>query len=195
MAGEGSLAGATLTGYRAGETAARDALNEREPRPDEEQVRYIEKNIKAPLCRKSAVDPIDLEEAIRSINTDYIGYYKSEGMMQKGLELILKLKSAHLPILGARNPHGLMRCMEVKNLIDVSEMHVRASLMRRETRFSRMGMMHHVRLDYPEMDPLWGKWIVLRREDEEMTLSTREIPKIKESVKREIEDEISRRRY
>jgi hypothetical protein len=57
-----------------------------------------------------------------------------------------------------------------------------------------MGMMHHVRLDYPDTDPAWEKWIVVKKKYGEMTLSIKEIPKLKESVKKEIEEEILRRK-
>jgi len=194
MAGEGSLAGATLTGYRAGLSAAAYSIKAREPELDSEQASDLEKMIKAPLGRAGGGDPIDLEEAIRGLKTDYVGYYKSEGMMQKGLDLLLNLKRTYLPELGAADSHGLMRCMEVRDLIDVSEMHIRASLMRKETRFARMGMMHHIRLDFPERDPAWRKWIVVRRRGEEMALSTREVPKLKDGVKKVIEEEIARRK-
>ncbi len=194
MAGEGSLAGATLTGYRAGLSAAEYSLKAKESELEGEQASDLDKEVKTPLDRVGGGDPIDLEEAIRGLKTDYVGYYKSEGMMQKGLNLLLNLKRTYLPELGATNSHELMRCMEVRNLFDVSEMHIRASLMRKETRFARMGMMHHIRLDYPERDPAWRKWIVVRRRGEEMMLSTREVPRLKEEVRKAIENEIARRR-
>ena len=150
--------------------------------------------MKTPLGKAGGCDPIDLEEAVRGLKTDYVGYYKSEGIMQKGLDLLLNLKKTYIPELGATDAHGMVRCMEVRNLFDVSEMHIRASLARKETRFARMGMMHHIRLDYPERNPSWRKWIVVKKKGEEMTLSTREVPKLKEGVRKAIEEEIARRR-
>ncbi len=194
MAGEGSLAGATLTGYRAGLSAAAYSHKASEPELDSEKASDIEGLVKAPLGKDGGGDPIDLEEAVRGLKTDYVGYYKSEGMMLKGLDLLLNLKRIYLPELGATDAHGLVRCMEVRNLFDVSEMHIRASLARKETRFARMGMMHHIRLDYPERDPTWRKWIVVKKRGEEMTLSTREVPRIKEEVRKVIEEEIARRK-
>ena len=50
--------------------------------------------------------------------------------------------------LHARNPHELMRAMEVSFIRDCAEMAARASLFRTE---SRWGLYHH-RVDYPERD-------------------------------------------
>jgi len=189
----GTLFGASVSGHRAGEVAAGDALKAEKPALDEEQVQKIEKVIKAPLAIRDGVDSIDLEEAVRGINTDYVGYYRSEGMMQKGLELLLKHRKVHLSNLCAKNPHELMRCLEVRNIFDISEMHIRASLVRKETRLIGTGMTHHNRVDYPDTDPVWEKWIVVEIEDGEMKLSTKEIPGLKESLINEVENEIRRR--
>jgi len=66
--------------------------------------------------------------------------------------------------------------------------------MRTETRFARMGMMHHVRVEYPNMDPNWKKWIVVQSKDNLMTLTTREVPGLSKIIVDEIEEEIGRRR-
>jgi len=74
----------------------------------------------------------------------------------------------------------LMRCLEVRNIFDMIEMHIRASLMRKETRLRRVGLHPHYRVDYPETDSNWEKLIVITREGSEMRLSTQELPKLKE---------------
>jgi len=57
----------------------------------------------------------------------------------------------------ARNPHELMRCIEVQSAITVSELHANASLVRTETRFPP----RHYRVDYPKQDDVnWKKSIV-----------------------------------
>jgi succinate dehydrogenase/fumarate reductase flavoprotein subunit len=47
--------------------------------------------------------------------------------------------------MGARDPHELMRCMEIHFIRDCAEMAARASLFRRESRWG----LYHYRLDYP----------------------------------------------
>ena len=101
-------------------------------------------------------------------------------MMQAGLEKHLELRNAYLSSLYARNPHELMRCLEVRNIFDMAEMHIRASLMRTESRPRNVGLVPHFRVDYPKTDPAWEKLVVVMKEAGEMKLSTQEIPKLKE---------------
>ena len=174
------LTEAAVTGHRAGEYAAQYASELGEPVCDEHAASSLKTEILAPLKRHGGTNPIELEKAIRTITTDYVGYFKSENMMQKGLEKLLELKSVHLDSLFAHNPHELMRCVEVKNISDLAEMHIRASLMRKESRMRRVGLYPHYRSDYPNTDPAWEKWVVVQRKNGEMALSTREIPELKE---------------
>ena len=101
-------------------------------------------------------------------------------MMQKGLEKLIELKKTHLSSLFAKNPHELMRCLEARNISDLAEMHIRASIMRKESRMRRVGLYPHYRIDYPTTDPVWERWVVVKRKNGEMVLSTKEIPQLKE---------------
>ncbi len=175
-----SLIYAAASGHIAAGSAAGYVSESKEPVHEEKKAEEIEKQIMAPLKRRAGTNPIDLERAVRSITTDYVGYFKSEGLMQQGLKTLLELRKAYLSSLAAKNPHELMRCLEVRNIFDMAEMHIRASLMRKETRHRRVGLFPHYRVDYPETDPAWEKLIVVRREDGEMRLSTQEIPELKE---------------
>lgn len=175
-----SLMGAAASGHIAAESAAKYASEIEEPLFEEEKAENIVEQTIAPLKRYGGTNPIALEEAIQHINTDYVGYFKAEGMMQAGLEKLLELKNAYLSSLYARNPHELMHCMEVRNIFDVSEMHIRASLMRKESRIGHAGIIPHYRADYPKTDPAWEKLVVIKKEDGEMKLSTQEIPELEE---------------
>ncbi|HOF02644.1 MAG TPA: fumarate reductase/succinate dehydrogenase flavoprotein subunit, partial [Atribacterota bacterium] len=76
----------------------------------------------------------------------------------------------------------LMRCCEVQNIFDMIEMHIRASLYRTETRMRKVGLHPHYRVDYPETDPKWEKWVVVQKDnDGHMILSTSEVPELKEA--------------
>ncbi len=176
----GGLIPSGASGHVAAVSAARYASEIEELPFEKEKAEAIEKQTVAPLKRHGGTNPIDLEEAIRSVNTNYVGYFKTEGIMQAGLEKHLELKNAHLPSLYARNPHELMRCIEVRNICDMAEVHIRVSLMRTESRPRNVGLIPHFRVDYPKTDPAWEKLIVARKEDGEMKLSTQEIPKLKE---------------
>ena len=52
-----------------------------------------------------------------------------------------------MPKLMAKNPHYLMRCLEVRNLMEMAELHLNACLNRNESRGN------YIRTDYPKSDP------------------------------------------
>ena len=183
--GMSSLYGAANGGHRVGGIAATDSLTAPEPVSDEGQVEEILSKIEG--LGGEGRSPIDLEEAVRGVNTDYVGYFKTEGMMREGLEALGKLRREHLPLVKGGNPHEVMRCLEVRNIFDVVELHIRASMMRTESRIPGTGLMNHVRLDYPDTDEGWEKWIVARREGGEMRLYTRELVPLKDELKRKVE--------
>lgn len=174
------LSQAMVSGHIAGEHASQDAKRLPEPLPEDGQISRVDKLVKKYSKKTDGVSPTDLETAVRSIPTDYVGYFKDGELMKKGLEKLLELRAQYLPNLFARNPHETMRCLEVRNIFDMVEMHIRASLMRTETRLAKNGLWPHFRLDYPKMDPQWEKLVVIRKVDEEMTLATEPIPDLKE---------------
>jgi succinate dehydrogenase/fumarate reductase flavoprotein subunit len=174
------LSQASVSGHIAGESAAAYVSQLVEPECDEVQIESMEKRVQGYLTRNRGTDPIDLESAVRSISTDYVGYFKEGEMMERGLEKLRELRDKHLPFLNAGNPHELMRCLEVGNIFDMVEMHIRASLRRTETRIRKSGLWPHYRLDYPEVDPNWEKLVVIKKQDGKMALSTQEIPDLKE---------------
>jgi len=182
--GMSSLYGAAVGGYRVGETATADSLTAPEPVSDIEQVKKILSKIEG--LSGEGRNPIDLEETIRGVNTDYVGYFKTEGMMRKVLEILEKLRLEHLPLVKGRNPHEVMRCLEVHNIFDIIELHIRASMMRTESRIPNTGLMNHVRLDYPDTDKNWEKWIVAKKEDGETKLFTRELVPLKNELKQKV---------
>ncbi|MBW2031257.1 MAG: FAD-binding protein [Deltaproteobacteria bacterium] len=174
------LTEAAVCGHRAGESAARHAMEAGEPECDPKFVDNLKREIIGPLRRHRGANPIELEKAIRAITTDYVGYFKSGNMMQKGLDKLLELKDKYLSTVRAKGPHELMRCLEVRNISDLAEMHIRTSLMRTESRMRRVGLYPHYRVDYPKTDPSWEKWVVVKRENGKMHLFTKEIPALKE---------------
>ena len=171
---------AATSGHIAAESVAKDISKLEEPRLVREQIEGMERQILEPLRRRDGINPIDLERSVRSLVTDYVGYFKSEGMMKSGLQKLMELKEEFLAKLIARNSHELMRCLEVRNIFDMAEMHIRTSLMRKETRLRRVGLYPHYRLDFPTTDPDWEKLIIVRKGDEGMKLSTREVPKFRD---------------
>jgi len=62
-------------------------------------------------------------------------------------------KEKAVPVLSAENPHELMRAIEVQDIIELSEIHARASLARTESRMTPC----HYRVDYPRQMTLIGQ--------------------------------------
>jgi len=120
----------------------------KEPVIDESQVERQKQIALAPLSVDDGTEPMELECAIREICEHYCGMIiKSEGMLVEGLRRLGSLRRVFLPKLMARNPHYLLRCLEVRNLLDVAELHLQASLERKETRGA------YIRYDYAQEDP------------------------------------------
>ena len=145
-----------------------------EPIVDEDQVE-IQKNIAmAPLCVSDGTEPMELECAIRYACERYVGFFKSEGRMREGLRRIGSFRREFLPRLMAKNPHYLMRALEVRSILDLAEVHINACLERKETRAASM------RLDYPEKDPsLDNKIVIQRLENDKPALEMRDARELK----------------
>jgi succinate dehydrogenase / fumarate reductase flavoprotein subunit len=80
----------------------------------------------------------------------------------------------------AKNPHYLMRCLEVRNIIDLAEVYINACLERKETRGN------HIRLDYPEKDPSRDNMLTFQRiENGKPVLEIRPVPELKPEYARE----------
>lgn len=176
-----AIVGASVSGHIAGENAARYAASAPEPQLPR-HLEELELRITAPLHREEGISPKELELSVRGLISEYVGYFKSEDMMQYALDKLLELKKAYAGRMTAHNPHELMRCCEVESIITFAEMHIRASMYRKETRYRHLANFVHYRSDYPDTDPQWEKWVVVQKGEEgEMTLSTAEVPELEEA--------------
>jgi succinate dehydrogenase/fumarate reductase flavoprotein subunit len=139
---------AATAGVVLGEEIGKYVSSAGEPAIDEAQVEIQKQTALAPLAVEDGTEPMELECAIREITEHYCGMIvKSEGILLEGLRRLGSLRRVFLPTLMAKNPHYLMRCLEVRNLLDVAELHLHASMERKETRGA------YRRYDYTEEDP------------------------------------------
>jgi len=156
-------------GLLVGDTVSTFVSEAGEPVVDEAQVESLKKATIAPSEVKDGTEPMELESAIRYICDRYVGVSKAEGRLREGLRRLGTLRRVFLPKLIAKNSHYLMRALEVRNLMDVAEMHIRACLERKETRGS------YIRVDYPEQDlALEDKLLYQRLEGGKMVFEMRE---------------------
>jgi len=127
---------------------------------DEKQLEEIERVTSTPCMREKGISPQELEEKARAIMTEYAHLSKTGGMLELGLRDIRELRERWFPQVRAENPHELMRAAEVRNIIDVAEIHI--------------GRHFLHRLDYPTQDTTWHRQrVVVRREGDEMRVFKR----------------------
>jgi succinate dehydrogenase/fumarate reductase flavoprotein subunit len=171
--GIAAMAGAAIEGWVAGESAANYAKEtglsniNRVEGTIEEKRRLLEQI----QGREVGASWQEVNIALQQIMNDYVGYAMglgaggviSETMLMAGLTYLRRLREKAYATMMARNPHELMRCLEVLDLLDLGELVFIAANERKETRGT------FIRSDYPFTDPaLDGKRIVLAKEDDKI---------------------------
>ena len=150
-----SLAGSAVQGAIAGEAAAQYSKTIKSVNISVSRMVQIEKEIYAPLERKAGYNPEWITQTLQGIMIpNFVLYIKKENLMEAALIYIEELRDHHIPMMRASDLHELRLAHETRNMVISSEMKLRASLMRTESRCS------HYRLDYPEPDfKNWQAWI------------------------------------
>ncbi len=147
------MLGAFVYGKFAGESAARHALEHEHAKVDAGQIETERNRVLAPLLREVGLPPAQVEYKLRRMVNDYLQPPKVTRKMEIGLERFEGIRQ-DLEQLSARNPHELMRAMEVYAIRDCAEMAARASLFRTESRWG----LYHARVDFPERND--AEWLV-----------------------------------
>ena len=179
-AGLHSCGEAATLGFLIGDNIHNFVNEAGEPVVDEAQVQSQKQIALAPLSVSDGTEPMELECAIRYICDRYVSQFKSEGKLREGLRRLGSLRRVFLPKLMAKNPHYLMRCLEVRNIMDLTELHIQACLERKESRGN------HMRLDYPKKDPSRDSMLTYQRvEDGKAVLEIRKVPDLKPEYTKE----------
>ncbi|WP_416668774.1 fumarate reductase/succinate dehydrogenase flavoprotein subunit [Egbenema bharatensis] len=113
--------------------------------PDREWLEAEQARIYRPLQQPDGIPHTQVEYKLRRLVNDYLQPPKVSHKMDIGLRHFVRYQEV-LDQMGARDPHELMRCMEVHFIRDCAEMAARASLYRKESRWG----LYHYRVDYPE---------------------------------------------
>jgi succinate dehydrogenase/fumarate reductase flavoprotein subunit len=146
----GDISAAATFGWISGESAARYADTVEPPDVEQDRSRIDEKKNVIDKLRGREHGP-DWEEAnvaLQQVMNDYAGSVRNESLLKQGLSHLRRVKDkAHFNMM-AKNPHELIRCLEVQNMLDIGELVFLMALDRKETR----GL--HVRPDYPFTNPL-----------------------------------------
>ncbi len=126
----GSAVPAVCLGWRAGKIAAEDALARPASVLDDGQIAQESARVLAPLEREEGLGWEEVNNTLVGIMEDYVAGgavggvspTRSQNALEAAVDRIREL--GELPLL-ARDPHELMRSMEVTNLIDQAEVLVR----------------------------------------------------------------------
>jgi succinate dehydrogenase/fumarate reductase flavoprotein subunit len=155
---------ACSTGRWAGSSAAEYAMKVGEMTAvSREQVEREKARVYAPVERSGGMEWKELECGIAKVMQDYCGDTKTEELMKIGLKSLEEIKEAEASTIRARNPHELMRSLEVLDILTCCEIIVHACLARK----SSNSWLYFQRLDYPvDNPPEWRKWLTLKLKDD-----------------------------
>ncbi|MDE7063962.1 MAG: FAD-binding protein, partial [Desulfovibrionaceae bacterium] len=159
-AGGFALMTTAVTGHMVGETAAAWLRNaDAAPAPDEAEAEALLERAFAPLGREGA-DRLTPKQVLTGIQTAVfphdVSIVKNGPALERALAEIRRIREEDVPRMAAADPHYLLKLHEVVSVAFVSELFVRASLERKE---SRAG---HFREDFPHPDPAGPAWLLVR---------------------------------
>ncbi|MFX0007837.1 MAG: FAD-dependent oxidoreductase [Promethearchaeota archaeon] len=163
---------AAATGHYAGRHAAEYAMKCNEVPADQNQIESENSRIYSFLDKNEGVSWKEFNMHITRIMQNYCGEIKSEELLKIGLELLEKMEHNEVPMLYARNPHELMRTLEVINILTNAKLIIHSCLARKAS----SKQLHFKRSDYPEIDPPdWHKFIIVKLENNQITVGEKPI--------------------
>ena len=166
------IAGAATFGWIAGESAATRAKKIKKFQKAENSplVKNRRRVYSTVITRAGGASWQEANMALQQIMRDYAGVeVRSETLLKAGLKYLGDLKQHILEELTADSAHGLMRCLEVLDLLENGEAIFLTALERKETRAM------HIRSDFPFTNPLLAeKYLTIRKERNKQILEWRD---------------------
>ncbi len=167
--GGNSLSDLLVFGRRAGLSAAEHAKQVSPPSVDDARVEEATREMLAAFERSGGDSPYDLHRDLQENMQNFVGIFRSEEDLRRGLDEIQKLKqrAAHVHVDGSRlfNP-GWHLARDLKSMLTVSEAVALSALERKESRGA------HSRIDYPNYDEQWSKLNnIVSRDGDRMSLT------------------------
>ncbi len=159
---------AAATGYYAGRHAVRYAMSASDPVVEEDQVKKEREATYAPAKRDKGVEWKDLNVSITKIMQEYCGEEKSDDLLTRGLKALNDLWEEDGMNIFARNPHELMRALEVLNIMTNAEIVIHSSIARKAS----CKQLHFMRSDSKKLDPPeWHKFVIVSKNSEGVHVS------------------------
>ena len=156
---------AAATGRYAGRKAAAYAKGVEAGKVCRDQIDAEKERVLAPTKRDGGIEWKELHNGLCRVMQYYAGEFRSEELLDLGLEELARIRQYALPRLYAVDPHKLMRSLEDLSMMDYAEIILRAMKERKLT----SPALRIDRLDYPENDPAEeNSYLTLRLEDGEV---------------------------
>ena len=184
--GGNSLSDLLVFGRRAGIAAADHAKQVASPAIDDVQIEEAASEMLAPFERADGESAYDVHRDLQETMQNYVGIFRNEGDLKKGLADIEKLRerAEHVRVEGSRlfNP-GWHLARDVKSMLTVSEAVALSALERKESRGA------HSRIDYPNYDEHWGRLNnIVSRDGDGMRLTLSPITDLPAELKQILEE-------
>ena len=162
---------AASTGRYAGRKAAAYVKQTGQGKISKDQIALEKARIYAPIHHTDGIDWKELHAGIARAMQYFCGEFKTELLLNMGLDALKEIEDVHVSRLYALDPHKLMRSIEDLSLLTHGQIVLHASLARKAS--SRM--LNFFRIDYPAIDPPeWNKFITIKMENNKV--KTGELP-------------------
>ncbi len=153
--GGNSLSDLVVFGRRAGLGAAEYAKTvPAMPQVSNDEVEAEIRDLLAPLDRPGGESPYAVHRDLQKCMGDWVGIYRQPSDLERAISTLEQLEARRqkVGVAGTRiyNP-GWHMSRDLRNMILVSQAIARSALLRKESRGA------HSRLDFPSMDPEFGK--------------------------------------
>jgi succinate dehydrogenase / fumarate reductase flavoprotein subunit len=185
--GGNSLSDLLVFGKRAGEHAALFAKANTLGAVNQEQVAAVESRALEPFAREGPENPYAVQFTLQDTMQDLVGIVRQEGEMLQALEQIeqLKQRAERAAVAGHREyNNGWHTCIDLHNLLTVSEIIARSALERKESRGG------HFRDDYPAKDENYATFNIVARKSAsgDVAITREPLRPMPEELKRIIEE-------
>ncbi len=153
---------AAATGRYAGRKAAAYARQTGESKISREQVHLEKARVYTPVKRSSGLEWKELHAGIARVMQYYVSEFKTENLLNMGLDALRKIEEESVPLLYALDPHKLMRSLEDVSLLNYAQIIIHASLARKASSLP----LNFQRIDYAALDPPeWKKYLTVKLEN------------------------------
>jgi succinate dehydrogenase/fumarate reductase flavoprotein subunit len=157
------------TGRYAGRKAAEYARQINQGQISKEQIANEKARVYAPVKRNDGLDWKELHAGVARIMQYFCSEFKTQKLLEMGLDSMNELEEQYAPALYALDPHKLIRGLEDLNFITCTQAIFNASLARKAS----SNLLDFRRIDYPELDPPeWNKYITVKMENNKVKVGS-----------------------